>query len=152
MVSLIRWWEALRAPEVAKWAAEVSSGLGRYRWQEWRSPTNRVGDFDGDGKILLKKQKKKIKERWRWFWTWRRPSSVSASLWSGLGRRISFSQERSCECFAVFFERQRVQFERCAAELPRTITAILPGSKWSCLLLRIVLQDVLSEVIKIYLH
>ena len=28
-------------------------------------------------------------------------ASVSASLWSGLGRRISVSQERSCECFAV---------------------------------------------------
>ena len=26
----------------------------------------------------------------------------------------------------------------------------LPGSKWSCLLLRIVLQDALSEVVKIY--
>ena len=36
------------------------------------------------------------------------------------------------------------------AEPPRTITAILPASKWSCLLLRIVLQDALSEVTKIY--
>ena len=32
----------------------------------------------------------------------------------------------------------------------QTITAILPGSKLSCLLLRIVLQDALSEVTKIY--
>ena len=31
-----------------------------------------------------------------------------------------------------------------------TITAILPGSKWSCLLLRIMLQDALSEVTEIY--
>ena len=29
-------------------------------------------------------------------------------------------------------------------------SAILPGSRWSCLLLRIVLQDALSEVTKIY--
>ena len=29
-------------------------------------------------------------------------------------------------------------------------TTTLPGSKWSCLLLRIVLQDALSEVTKIY--
>ena len=43
--TLIRWWEALRAPEVAKWAAEVSSGLGRYRWQEWRSPNKPCGRF-----------------------------------------------------------------------------------------------------------
>ena len=34
-----------------------------------------------------------------------------------------------------YFEHQRrVQFEGCAAEPLQTITAILPGSKWSCLL------------------
>ena len=48
-----------------------------------------------------------------------------------------------------YFEHQRrVQFEGCAAEPLTTITAILPGSKWSCLLSRIVLQDALSEVTK----
>ena len=45
---------------------------------------------------------------------------------------------------------RRVQFEGCAAEPLKTITAILPGSKWSCLLLRIVLQDALSEVTKFF--
>ena len=50
-----------------------------------------------------------------------------------------------------FFEHQRrVQFEGCAAEPLTTITAILPGSKWSCLFFRIVLQDALSEVTKTY--
>ena len=45
-----------------------------------------------------------------------------------------------------YFEHQgRVQFEGCAAEPLRTITGILPGSKWSCLQLRTVLQDALSE-------
>ena len=49
-----------------------------------------------------------------------------------------------------YFEHQRrIRFEGCAAEPFRTITAILSGTKWSCLLLRIVLQDALSEVIKI---
>ena len=43
-----------------------------------------------------------------------------------------------------------MQFEGCAAELLQTTTAILPGSKWSCLLLRIVWQDALSEVTKIF--
>ena len=34
-----------------------------------------------------------------------------------------------------YFEHQRrVQFEGCVAELLNTITAILPGSMWSCLL------------------
>ena len=46
--------------------------------------------------------------------------------------------------------QRRVQFEGCAAEPLQTIPAILPGSKWSCLLLRIVLQDALSEVTKFY--
>ena len=51
-----------------------------------------------------------------------------------------------------YFDRQRrVQFEGCVAEPFQTISAILPGSKWSCLLLRIVLQDALSEVMKIIL-
>ena len=50
-----------------------------------------------------------------------------------------------------YFEQQRrVQFEGCAAEPLRTITATLPGSKWSCLLLRVVLQDALSEVTNCY--
>ena len=48
-----------------------------------------------------------------------------------------------------FFEHQRrVQFEGCVAESLQTISAILPGSKWSCLLPRIALQDALSEVRK----
>ena len=46
--------------------------------------------------------------------------------------------------------QRRVQFEGCAAEPLRTITAILPGSKWFFLLLRIVLHDALSEVMKFY--
>ena len=48
-----------------------------------------------------------------------------------------------------YFEHQRrVQFERCVAEPLQTITAILPGSKWSCSLLRLVLHHALSEVTK----
>ena len=42
-----------------------------------------------------------------------------------------------------------MQFEGCLAEPLWTILAILPGSKWSCLLLRIVLQDALSDVTNI---
>ena len=38
---------------------------------------------------------------------------------------------------------RRVQCDRC-------VTAILPGSKWSCLPLRIVLQEALSEVTPFY--
>ena len=49
-----------------------------------------------------------------------------------------------------FEHQRRVQFEGCMAEPLQTITAILPGSKWSCLLLRIVLQDASSKVSKKY--
>ena len=50
-----------------------------------------------------------------------------------------------------YFEHQRrAQFEGCAAERLTTITALLLGFKWICLLLRIVLQDALSEVTNIY--
>ena len=50
-----------------------------------------------------------------------------------------------------YFEHQRrVQFEGCVAEPLQTVTAILPGSKWSCLLLRNVVQNALSEVTKFY--
>ena len=52
-----------------------------------------------------------------------------------------------------YFEHpRREQFEGCAAEPLTTITAILPGSKWSCLLLRTVLQGALNEVAKICLR
>ena len=49
-----------------------------------------------------------------------------------------------------YFEHQRrVQFEGCVAEPLQTITATLRGSKRRCLLLRVVLQDTLSEVMKV---
>ena len=41
-----------------------------------------------------------------------------------------------------------MQFVGCVAEPLQTITVILPGSRWSCLHLRAVLQDALSEVTK----
>ena len=46
--------------------------------------------------------------------------------------------------------QRRAQIEGCAMEALRSITAMLPGSKWSCLLLRVVLQDALCEVTKFY--
>ena len=65
-------------------------------------------------------------------------------------RRFSFPRKILRVLCDYFEQQRRVQFEGCAAEPLTTITAILPGSKWSCLLLRIVLQDALSEVTKIY--
>ena len=42
-------------------------------------------------------------------------------------------------------------FEGCVADPVHTITAMFLGWKWNCLLLRIVLQDALREVMKVYL-
>ena len=47
-----------------------------------------------------------------------------------------WSVDVSCQHCGYFETQRRVQFEGCAAEPLRTITVILPGSKWSCLLLR----------------
>ena len=46
--------------------------------------------------------------------------------------------------------QRRVLFEGCAADSLPTITAILPGSKWSGLLQRIVMHDPMSEDQKVY--
>ena len=69
----------------------------------------------------------------------------------GLGDALQLPMEDILRVLCGYFEHQRrVQFKGCAADPLRTTTAILPGSKWSCLLLRIVSQDALSEVTKIY--
>ena len=78
-------------------------------------------------------------------------SSVSASRWFGPGPRRRISVRKILRVLCGYFEHERpVQFEGCVAEPLQTITAILPGSKWSCSLLRIVLQDAVSEVTQSY--
>ena len=49
-----------------------------------------------------------------------------------------------------FDHQRRVHFEVGVAEPLCTITAFLPAAKWTCLLQRIVLQDALNEVMKVY--
>ena len=60
---------------------------------------------------------------------------------------FNFSRKIACEQCGYFEHQRCVQFEGCVAE-PLPTTAIL-GSKWSRLLLRRVLQDALSEVMKV---
>ena len=76
-----------------------------------------------------------------------RASQLSCSL--GLGDAFQLPPGSSCGCFAGI-SNTRVE---CSLKVVRQshckpFTAILPGFKWSCLLLRIVLQDALSEVTK----
>ena len=42
MPTLIRWWEALRAPDVAKWLQKYRVHLGCYRRANWRSSAQSV--------------------------------------------------------------------------------------------------------------
>ena len=52
---------------------------------------------------------------------------------------------------SVYFEHQRrVPFEGAVADPLQTITAILRGSTWSVLLLRMVMQEAMSEVLSVY--
>ena len=129
-------------------AAEVSRGLARHGWSKRRSSTNGVGNIDGNGKVLWQ-SKRRGSRKVALVLDQAKASSVSASRWFGPGRRISVRKILRVLC--GYFEHERpVQFEGCVAEPLQTITAFLPGSKWSCSLLRIVLQDALSEVTKIY--
>ena len=149
--TLIRWWEALRAPEVAKWQQKYrvdwdatdgrNGGAQRTVWEvlmemerlEWKGKSTRsrscgLGPRPGEGI---------------------RASQPSSGL--GLGDAFQLSRKMLRVLCGYFEHQRRVPFEGCAAEPLTTITAILPGSKWCCSHLRIVLQDALSEVTKIYL-
>ena len=103
MPTLIRWWEALRAPEVAKWQQKCRVEWDATDGRNGGAQRTVVGSIDGNGEILMGRQKQKIKELWPWSWIWRRHLSESAFLWSGLGRRISASQGKYCGYCAVTF-------------------------------------------------
>ena len=143
------WWEALRAPEVAK-------GQQKHR-VDWDATDGRNGGAQRTVWAILMEM-----ERFKY-----RAGDEDLGVAPGAGPREGLRVgQSSCglgvgDAFQLrkedlegvlwdFFEHQRrVQFEGCVAKPLRTITAILPGSKWSCLL-RIVLQDALSEVTNIY--
>ena len=75
---------------------------------------------------------------------------VSLSVVWAWATHFSFPRKILRVLCGYFEHQRRVQFEGCAAEPLQTITAILPGSKWSSLLRRFVVQHLLSEVTKIY--
>ena len=141
MLTLIRWWEALRAPEVAKsqqkyrvaWdATDGRYGGAQQTVREFVLEKYRAGEEDVGAVALVLVLAKHLSGLWTW------------------ATHVSFPRKILWVLCGYFKHQRRVQFEGCAAEPLRTITAILPHSKWSCLLLRIVLQDALSEVTKFY--
>ena len=130
-------------------AAHISYRMGCYWWTQWRSSAYSVGNIVGNREVPIPGLRKdqgvtlfldlvKAIER------------VSLLVVWAWATHFSFPR-KILRVLCWYFEHQmRVQFEGCAAEPLTTIMAILPGSKWSCSLLSIVLQDALSEVTKNY--
>ena len=91
---------------------------------------------------------------------WTRERSRRYLIWPRLSERVSLPVVWAWATHFIFpmkilrvlcgysEHQRRVQFEGCVAEPLQTVMAILLGSKWSCSLLRMVLQDALSEVTK----
>ena len=140
MPTMIRWWQALRAPEVTKWqhvewdaTGGRNGGAERTVWVtllEVEKSKYHAGERD-QGAIALVLDLAKAFERWAW------------------ATHFNFLRKILRVLCGYFEHQRRVQFESCVAEPFQTITAILPGSRWSFLLLCIVLQDALCEVIQI---
>ena len=152
MPTLIRWWEALRAPEVAKHGSRSIALIGTLTTGEMEELSVQCGKylmemerFDGKAKAEEQGAVAMVLDLAKAF------ERVSLPVVWAWATHFSFPR-RILRVLCGYFEHQRrVQLEGCAAEPLITITAILPGSKWSCLLLRIVLQDALSEVTQNYL-
>ena len=130
MPTLIRWWEAVRALEVAKWrqkyrvdwdATDGRNGGAQRTVSEFLMEVERFKyrareeDLEALAMVLdLAKAFERVSLPVVWAW----------AAHFGFPRKI-------LRVLCGYFEHQRrVQFEGCAAEPLRTITAILPGSKW----------------------
>ena len=142
MPTLIRWWDALRALEVAKWQQKYrdgrNGGVQRTVWEVLTEVERLMGRARAEDQkaVALVLDLAKVFER------------VSLLVVWAWATHFSFPRKILRLLCGNFEHQRRVQFERCVTEPLTTITAILPGSKWSCLLLRIVLQAALSEVKK----
>ena len=152
MLTLIRWCEAVRALEVAKWQQRYrigwdatdgrNGGAQRTVWEilmEMERFKCRAGEEDF-GEVALVLNLAKPFER------------VSLPMVGAWATHFSFPRKVLRVLCGYFEHQRRVQFEGCVVEPLQTIMAIFPGSKWKCLLLRIVLQDALSEFTKIHRH
>ena len=150
MPTLIRGWKALRAREVATWQlkyraeGDATDGRNGGAQQTVWEILMQMDRLDGKAKegeqgavafvldLAESFERVSLPVVWAWATHFSFPRKI---LWVPCG----------------YFEHQRrAHVEGCVAEPLRTITAIFPGSKWSCLLLRIALQDALSEVTKIF--
>ena len=129
MPTLIRWWEALRAPEVAKWQQKYrvgwdatdgrNGGAKQTVWENLmemeRFSGNAKGEDQGTVALVLDPAKAFERVSLPVVWVW--------------ATHFSFPRKILRVLCGDFEHQRRVQFEGCATEPLRTITAILPGSK-----------------------
>ena len=128
MPTLVRWWEALRAPEVAKWQLKYrvdwDATDGRNGGAVWRMLME-MDRFDGKAKEEDQAATALVLE----LATLERVSLPVVWAWA---THFSFPRKILWALRCYFEHQRRVHFEGCAAEPLRPITAIFPGSKWSC--------------------
>ena len=103
---------------------------------DWKAKEGEQGGGGGGGGLVLDLAKAFERVSLPVVWAW--------------ATHFSFPKKILRVLCGYFEHQRRVHFEGSVPEALQTITAILPGSKWSCLLLRSVLQDALSEVARIY--
>ena len=144
MPTLIRWREALGAPEVAKWQQKYhvewdatddrNGGAQRTVWENLLD-MERFKYGAGEEELGAVASVLDLAKAFEPFslpvvWAW--------------ATHFSFPWKILRVLSGYFEHQRRVQFKGCVAEPLQTITATLPGSQ-CCLLLRTVLQDALSE-------
>ena len=104
-----------------------------------------MGNLAGIGKLYTPGRRKRSRSGCRSLGPGKSFRAGQSSSGVGVGNAFQFSQEDLAGVLWVF------RAPLASAEPLRTVGAILTGSKWSCLLLRIFLQDALREVTKMYL-
>ena len=94
---MIRRWEALRAPEVAKWQKKYRVEWGRHGLSKRRSSTKSMGNIGWRWRVSMVEQRRKLKVRSPWCWTWHVSGSPSGV---GLGNALQLPEEDLAWCRA----------------------------------------------------
>ena len=136
MPTTMHWWEASRPPEVRN----VSGNIGLVGMLQMDETERTIWEILMEMDSFKHQAGRNFEKQLPW--TWLRLPSESASVSSVGQQRASASQRIYCGCHkGTYFEHQRrTEFEGCVAEPFQTITANLPGSKWSCLLPHVALN------------
>ena len=108
-----------------------------------------MGNIAGHGKGQIPGRRKMSGSFGLGFGESLRAGQSSSGVWAWT-THFSFQRKLLRVLCGHFEHQRRAQFEKCVAEPLQTITPFVFGSKWSCLVLCIVLQDALGEVTNFY--